>query len=204
VLGALDVERADLVGHDWGAWIGFLLALDHPDRFSQYVALNMYPPWPDRRPTLRAPLVLARLWYQALLATPGLGRALIRRTDFVARMITTGAVHPDAWAPEDVESFVSVVREPGRTEASVHLYRTFLLRELAPYIAGRYRGRRLTVPTLLMIGTRDLAIDAKALGEWERWADDMSVELRDDSGHFIAEELPDLVADRALRRSQAG
>ena len=53
------------------------------------------------------------------------------------------------------------------------------------------------MPTLLLHGTRDIAIDHTRLGDWERWADDMSVELRDDSGHFIAEELPELVADRA-------
>jgi len=35
------------------------------------------------------------------------------------------------------------------------------------------------------------------LGDWRTWADDMAVELRDDSGHFIAEELPELVAARA-------
>ena len=28
-------------------------------------------------------------------------------------------------------------------------------------------------------------------------ADDMTVELRDDSAHFIAEELPEVVAERA-------
>ena len=114
------------------------------------------------------------------------------------RIITTAAVHPDAWTPADVESFVAVVREPRRTVASVRLYRTFLLRELLPYLRGGQVGRRLTVPTRLLHGTRDLAIDHTRLGDWEPWADDMAVELRDDSGHFIAEELPDVVADRAL------
>ena len=86
--------------------------------------------------------------------------------------------------------------------ASVRLYRTFLLRELAPYAAGTHRGRRLRVPTLLLHGTRDLAVDHRRLGDWEAWADRMSVELRDDSGHFIAEELPGVVAERALALSR--
>ena len=45
-------------------------------------------------------------------------------------------------------------------------------------------------------------MDHRRLGDWEAWADDMSVELRDDSGHFIAEELPGVVAERALALSR--
>jgi pimeloyl-ACP methyl ester carboxylesterase len=196
IFDALELERVDLIAHDWGAWAGFLLCLDHPERVRRYLALNMITPWPDP-PSPRGLLGLGRLWYQAVIATPGLGRALIRHTSFVRRLITAGAVHPDAWAEEDLESFESVLREPARASASVRLYRTFLLRELGPFLAGRYRGRRLTVPTVLLHGTHDLALDHRRLGDWKSWADDMAVELRDDSGHFIAEELPELVASRA-------
>jgi pimeloyl-ACP methyl ester carboxylesterase len=196
ILDELGLEQVDLVAHDWGAWIGFLLCLDHPGRIRRYLALNMYPPWPDP-PSPRAALGLWRLWYQVALATPGLGDALIRHTDFVSRVITTGAVHPDAWSPQDLDTFAAVLREPARTRASMRLYRTFLLHELRPFLAGQHRGRRLTVPTLLLHGTRDMAVDHRRLGEWERWTDDMAVELRHDSGHFIAEELPHVVAARA-------
>jgi pimeloyl-ACP methyl ester carboxylesterase len=196
LLDALELDRVDLIAHDWGAWASFILVLDHPERFGHYLALNMYAPW-AAPPSPGGFLGIWRLWYQAALASPGLGQFLIRRTDFVKKMITTAAVHPDAWTPDDVESFAAVVREPERAAVSVDLYRTFLLRELVPYLRGGATGRRLTVPTLLLHGTKDLAIDPTRLGDWERWADDMRVELRDDSGHFIAEELPELVAERA-------
>jgi pimeloyl-ACP methyl ester carboxylesterase len=196
LLDALELERVDLVAHDWGAWAGFLACLDRPERIRSYLALNMPTPWPEP-PSLGGVLSALRLWYQVALSTPGLGSALIRHTDFVKRIISTGAVHPEAWSDGDLEAFAAVLREPARASASVHLYRTFLLRELGPYLRGAHRGRRLTVPTLLLHGTRDLAVDHRRLGDWERWADDMSVELRDDSGHFIAEELPQVVAQRA-------
>jgi pimeloyl-ACP methyl ester carboxylesterase len=196
LLDALEFDRVDLIAHDWGAWIGFLLCLDHADRFSHYLALNMPTPWPDP-PSLRALPNLARLWYQAAISTPGFGRFLIRRTPFVRQIITTGAVHPDAWTADELAAFTTTLKEPERAKASVRLYRTFLARELLPYLRGQFNGRRLTVPTLLMHGTHDLAIDHRALGQWETHADDMAVELRHDSGHFIGEELPDLVVARA-------
>jgi pimeloyl-ACP methyl ester carboxylesterase len=195
LLDALELDRVDLIAHDWGAWIGFILCLDHPERFAHYLALNMYTPWPDP-PSAKAIGVTARLWYQVAIATPGLGRLLIRHTPFVRRLITAGAVNP-AWTEEDLLAFTEPLKVPERASASVHLYRTFLLRELGPYVRGQFNGRRLTVPTLLLHGTRDLAIDHTALGQWRAHADEMELELRDDSGHFIAEELPDVVAARA-------
>ena len=197
ILDELELHRVDLLAHDWGAWIGFTLALDQPDRIAHYLALNMYPPWPEP-PSPGAALGLWRLLYQVAIAAPGLGSLLIRRTDFVRRLITAGAVHGDAWTDEELAIFSDVLREPARAEASVRLYRTFLLRELRPYLAGQHRGRRLSVPTFLLHGTRDLAVDHRRLGEWQAHADDMAVELREDSGHFIAEELPAVVAERAL------
>jgi pimeloyl-ACP methyl ester carboxylesterase len=198
VLDALELERVDLIAHDWGAWIGFLMCIERPERIAHYLALNIVTPWADARPSLSATLGLWRLWYQVALATPVLGRRLLQRTDFVARVITSGAVHRDAWTAADLESFSAVLREPARAAASTQLYRTFLLRELVPFVKGRYRGRRSSVPTLLLHGTRDIAIDHRNLGDWRTWADDMHLELREDSGHFIAEELPDVVAARAL------
>jgi pimeloyl-ACP methyl ester carboxylesterase len=196
LLDALGLDRVDLVAHDWGAWIGFQLCLDHPERFGHYLALNMYTPWPEA-PSLRGLAVTARLWYQVLLSTPGLGTTLIRRTGFVRRLITAGAVHDGVWTEADLAAFADPLREPARAQASVRLYRTFLTRELLPYARGAFVGRRLSVPTLLLHGTKDLAVDHRALGRWPEHADAMQVELREDSGHFIAEELPDVVGARA-------
>jgi pimeloyl-ACP methyl ester carboxylesterase len=196
LLDALGLERVDLVAHDWGAWIGFILCLDHPQRFAHFLALNILPPWPEP-PSLGGLGGVARLWYQALLAAPGVGYALLRHTPFVNRLIVAGAVH-DAWSEQDVRAFAQPLAEPARARASVRLYRTFLLRELKPYLTGAFDERRLTVPTVLLFGTKDLAIDHRRLGPWAEHADDMSVELREDSGHFIAEELPQVVAARAL------
>ena len=41
-------------------------------------------------------------------------------------------------------------------------------------------------------------LTARMLHGYEPYADDMSVELVDDAGHFIAEDCPQLVAERAL------
>jgi pimeloyl-ACP methyl ester carboxylesterase len=200
ILDALGLERVDLVAHDWGAWAGFILALDHPERIRTYLALSMVTPWPDP-PSAGGLFGVWRIWFQFALATPVLGSLLVRRTNFVRRLITTAAVHPDAWTDEDLQSFQAPLREPGRTRATVALYRTFVTRELPAWTRGGAKGRRLTVPTVLMVGTKDPALDHRRLGDWSSNADDMTVELREDSGHFIPEEIPEAVAEQARRLS---
>jgi pimeloyl-ACP methyl ester carboxylesterase len=49
VLDALGVTRTDIVGHDWGAWLGFRLAVDHPDRVRRLVSISMVHPWVMQR-----------------------------------------------------------------------------------------------------------------------------------------------------------
>ena len=64
--------------------------------------------------------------------------------------------------------------------------------------AGRYAALSLTVPTLVLCGTRDLAIPTRILREHAARADALGLELVPDAGHFIVDEKPDLVAGRIL------
>ncbi len=196
LLDALELERVDLIAHDWGAWAGFQMCLDHPKRIGHYLALNMATPWPAP-PSLRGLSGLGRLWYQAALATPGLGPALLSSRPFVSTLIARGSVRREAFSKSDLELYQALLREPARARASMHLYRTFLLRELLPYIRGRFGDRRLEVPTLLFHGMGDPAMDYRSLGRWRENAREMAVEPFEGCGHFSPEEVPQIVADRA-------
>jgi pimeloyl-ACP methyl ester carboxylesterase len=99
---------------------------------------------------------------------------------------------------EELAIYTSRLSEPARADASVLIYRTFLLREFMPLIRGRYRSARLSTPTLLLFGARDFALRPALLKGYEPYADDMQIELAPDSGHFIAEDQPELVTKRAL------
>jgi pimeloyl-ACP methyl ester carboxylesterase len=197
ILDELGLDKVNLIGHDWGGWTGFILALQHPERIKNYIALNIPAPWPPK-PSLGGLLGLWRFGYQVAMSIPPLASLILRRTKFVKAGMVGGSVNRDAWTRDDLELFASLMREPDRIRASSSLYRTFLTREMLPYAKGTNNKTRLTVPTLMIHGKRDPVVDYRRLGEWESHADDMAVELRDDSAHFIADELPDVIADRAL------
>lgn len=195
VLDALGIERVKLVGHDWGGWIGFLLCLKAPERFERYLALNILHPW---LPGIGALFPYAwRFAYQFAVMTPLLGYELHRRGGFVPRVLVAGTTHKEAWDAETIAAFADNLSEPARAHAAVQMYRTFHLREVLPLIRGRYARERLTVPTRMLFGTEDVALRPELLAGYERHADDMEVELVPECGHFIADERPELVAERA-------
>jgi pimeloyl-ACP methyl ester carboxylesterase len=190
VLDALDLERVCLMGHDWGAWSGFLACLAEPERFAAFLALGS--PRPGGRPSARQLLEVWRFGYQVAIASPVLGRRLVADRRVGERVIVGGAVQRQAWTPDDLRAFSAVLAEPARAQASVGLYRTFLAREVARTPHGRLR-----VPTRIMLGARDPAIPVVLLDGADDDADDVRVEIVPDCGHFVPEEHPALVARRA-------
>jgi pimeloyl-ACP methyl ester carboxylesterase len=194
LLDAEGLERVKLVGHDWGGFTGFLLCLHHPERVERFLALNIIHPWPRTR-GVRGLLDAWRLAYQLPLVAPLLGPRLTQVTDYVGFVLRRS--NPGTFTDEEVEAFAAPLREPARAAATAKYYRAFQLRELPALAIGRWRSLRLTVPTLLLFGTGDFAIRPETVQGFEPYADDMRLELVDSIGHFIADERPELVAQRA-------
>jgi pimeloyl-ACP methyl ester carboxylesterase len=194
VLDELGLARVKLVAHDWGGWIGFLLGMRAADRLSRYLALNILHPW--LTPRAMAPH-LWRFWYQWVILTPGLGYRLHRGGRFIPKVLVGGSSNKDAWDEETIHAFSDTFTAPERARAAVQMYRVFNLKETWPIFRGRYFDQRLTVPTRLVFGADDFALRPQLLAGYERHADDMQVELVPGCGHFIADERPQLVAERA-------
>ncbi len=195
LLDALDLKRVRLMGHDWGGWIGFLLCLRHPDRVERFLALNI--PHPFQKSGVR----LGSMWrlsYQGVLASPGFGEWFLRTQPAVVRALVRHALVKHPLNDDQIAIFTDRIREPARARASVLLYRTFLLHELLPVLRGRYCAFRLTTPTKILFGTRDVVLTTDMLKGADAYADDLEVELVATGGHFIAEDEPELVTARAL------
>jgi pimeloyl-ACP methyl ester carboxylesterase len=194
VLDELGLERVKLVGHDWGGWIGFLLCLREPRRIERFLALNIVPPWTTARSMVPH---LWRFWYQWLILSPEIGYRLHRSGAFVPKVLVGGSARRETWDAETLSAFAETFTEPARARAAVQMYRVFNLRETPAIIRGRYAGQRLTVPTRMLFGTDDKALRPEILDGYERYAEDMEIEFVPDCGHFIADEMPELVAKRA-------
>jgi pimeloyl-ACP methyl ester carboxylesterase len=191
LLDALGIERVRLVGHDWGGYASFLAAVRSPDRISALLACSTPLPWVKLTPRLAAEAW--RSWYAVVMATIG-GPFLTRRPGAFADFITgPGISREEAW------DYTRLLTRPHSARATELLYRAYL-RTLADFVLGRGEPHgRLTVPTRVLHGQRDPAVvEALVTGDFSQHADDLKVEVVEGAHHFLPEERPGLVSERAL------
>jgi pimeloyl-ACP methyl ester carboxylesterase len=194
LLDALDLERVRVIGHDWGGWTTLLLGLQHPERIERMVVLNVPHLWP--RLSLRGVGQIPRAWYAAINATPGLG-PLVHRHPVMPRTILRFGAPRGTFTAKELASYTDSFRDRARAQGMSELYR-YYHRAFLQAARGGFRSDRLTVPTLLLFGRRDRFISYRLVEEdVGDHADDFRVELVPGPGHFIVNERPELVSDRA-------
>jgi len=184
LLDALGLDRVDVAGHDWGGFTTLLLAARHPDRVRKAVALSAPHPWVEVTPRLA--LETWRAWYALPLAAGLLERDVRLAAWFIRR---------EGVPAEDVEIYAERLREPARASATTRLYRSYL-RTVAATARGAVPEPRTSVPTLLMIGARDMAVTPKLAAGIERGGDDMRSERIPGAGHFVCDTHAHVVAER--------
>jgi pimeloyl-ACP methyl ester carboxylesterase len=193
LLDTLGLERVRIVGHDWGAYTGLLTALRAPERVSALLACSTALPWVPMNAKVVAEVW--RSWYAVAMAVAG-RPLLTRRPEVLERGIQGPGI-----SEADARAYVALVARPASARATTLLYRAYL-RTLRNVVLGRGgwgADGHLTVPTRLLFGTRDPALaPAIVAGDHSAHADDLTVELVEGAHHFIPEERPELVIERAL------
>ena len=190
LLDRLGLDRVRFVGHDWGGWVGMLAGLREPERIERLVVMSIPHPWQDRP----HPRQIVNGVYQLVAAGPA-GK-LAQQLGF-ARLVLKAGRSVGSFSDEELDTYDSVQRDPDAAEATVQLYRSFLLRELPPWANGDFKSTRLTVPALWLVGENDPLAGAADDG-WRDYADDMELEFLPEASHFLPEELPKDVLDRLL------
>jgi pimeloyl-ACP methyl ester carboxylesterase len=175
LLDVLELERTDLVGHDWGGFTSLLLAARHPERFRKVVAFSTPHPWVKITPRLA--LESWRAWYAVLFAA-----GLAERTPKLAEL----GLRREGVAPEP---YVARLHEPARAQATTRLYRSYL-RTLRATVRGGTEEPRPRSEVLLCIGEKDRLVSPR-LG-----AGPANFEVIPGAGHFVCDTHGNLVAER--------
>ncbi|MFC9530218.1 alpha/beta hydrolase [Streptomyces sp. NBC_01474] len=195
LLDALGLDRVTLVGHNWGAGVGFRLCQRAPERFRAFLALNMAHPWTRHRDVLPN---LWRMWFTAFIEYPVLGRLVLRHWPAFTRYLLRRAVaNPAAWRDADLAEFTEAAQ--ASAHAGQAMFWQYVVRDIPAGFRGTHRRRRLTVPTLVLGGEHDPVMPPALLRGGDPNADDLTVRVVPGAGHHLHEERPELVAE-ALRK----
>lgn len=182
VLDALGVERAHVVGHDWGGVVAWNLGGRHADRLRTLTVVST--PHPIAFATAmrdESTDQAARSSYMFFFRrdSPEPEGRLLRDDSQALRDLMAGSGLPDC------EFYVDVLRDPATLTAALNWYR-----------ASRTRDgeglESVSVPTLYVWGTEDLALGRAAA---ERTGDYVSgpyrFEVLEGAGHWVAETHPE-------------
>ncbi len=191
ILDALGLERVTLVTHDYSAFMGWRIAFDHPDRLDALVALGAPHPW--FRPSAAMAAQLWRVWFQPVLAMPGLGPLVARggRQGVVRYMLDWGRPTFDE---AERQTFLAAWRSREHARGLSSIYRRLILPGMAALARGPYDGRHLAVPTRIVLAGDDPVIREASAGPWRGTADDLQTSTAERAGHYIANDRPDAVA----------
>lgn len=190
LLDALELQRVSLLAHDFGADVAFRICLRAPERVESLVVLNMTHPWPKQRQLLPN---LWRMWFTAFWEYPILGRWVLRHWPAFTRFLLRREVaDTDGWHDADLDEFVEGTQHSARAEQS--LLWQYILRDIPALIGRTRRHQRLAAPTLMLAGAKDPVIPPSLLAGADKHADRLEVRVIADTGHYLHEERPAIVA----------
>ena len=186
--------RVHLIGHDWGAVIGSLVAAAAPERLASLTMMAV----PHLRPVpgmLRVlPRQLRNSWYVLFFQLRLLSDAALRRGDFALIDRLWRDWSPGYAAPADEMRLLKrTFRQPGVAAAALRYYRqVFDPLSRANAEAWRLLGARIQVPTLALTGADDGCMDTRLFDSMRPQDFPRGLEVRRirGSGHFLHLERP--------------
>jgi pimeloyl-ACP methyl ester carboxylesterase len=196
LMTALDLPRAHVVGHDWGANVAWALAAWHPDRVQTLTAVSVPHPGAYTAAYRADPEQKERSAYIRLFWQEGKAEEVLL-ADGARRLRRMLGTEAETGIPaEAVDEYASVLSAPGALTAALNWYRA---------MSSGTRVDPVQVPTTYVWSDGDVAIGRTAA---EACADFVTgdyrfVELRGVT-HWIPEQAPGELATAILARVGLG
>ena len=182
ILDLLGIERAHVVGHDWGAALSWLLAALQPDRVDHLVALSVGHPaaFADAGLSQRE-----KSWYMLLFQFPGVAEKWLSENDWAN--FRAWSQHPDA------DAAIAELEAGESLTPALNWYRANVPPE--SLIAPRLALPPVQAPTMGIWSDGDRFLtEAQMTGSQEYVQGSWRYERLAGPGHWMQLEAPDVVS----------
>jgi pimeloyl-ACP methyl ester carboxylesterase len=189
LVDALDYEKVNLVGHDWGALVGWTLGIQHPERLHRLGILNVPHPAVMKRFLQRDPGQMVRSLYALFFQLPWLPEMSMRIGNWSGASLgirRSGNSH--AFTDEDIKKYKEAWSQPGAVTAMLNWYRA----------AFRYQSQitndmQVHVPTLMLWGVKDFALTYRMARPSLDYCEKGNLIFFPDASHWVQHEEADEV-----------
>jgi len=179
VLDAVGAARAHVVGHDWGAALGWGLAALVGDRVDHLVTLSVGHPTAFRLAGLAQQ---ERSWYMLLFQFPGLAEQWLSDNGWAN--LREWSRHPD------LDGVIADLERDGSLTPSLNWYRANIPPEA--WVSAPFELPPVQAPTMGVWSSGDFAlIEAQMTGSAAFCANEFRYERLDGPGHWMQFDAPD-------------
>ena len=190
ILDALDIKKAKLVAHDWGAMIGWLLAGTYPERFESYTAISVG----HAKAYAAAGFEQKKKgWYVLFFQLEGIAEKAFMANDW-AIFRKTVHDHPE------VDHWIEDLSRPGRLSAGMNWYRANLSK------LWKAEFPRVTIPVFGIWSTDDVALAEDQMIESAAYVDaTWQYERIENVSHWVPVDAPEVLSEKLIeyfKRSQ--
>jgi haloacetate dehalogenase len=192
LMASLGFQKFALVGHDRGGRVAHRLALDHPDRLTKLAILDIVPTYKVLHSVTNELATANFHWWFLIQKTP-LPETLIGNSAEVWLRSRFERIPPGILSKEAFAEYLRSLTLPGSIHGSCEDYRAGATIDLTHDAADL--DHKISCPVLILWGER---------GVWPKLYDVLAVWRERGSqvegkqvptGHFIAEERPDILLD---------
>ena len=195
LIDAAGRERAVLIGHDWGAAVGWQVALRAPERLTALVILNVPHPRVMQRYLRHSLDQLRRSAYIGFFQLPWLPEWVLgrRKGAMLAKAMETSSL-PNTFTTPEMDRYREAWGQPGALTAMLNWYRAAVRVRTPPA-----ETETVPVSTLVLWGAKDRFLDrAMARPSAERCAQG-ELTMIEDATHWVHHERPQQVNAHILK-----
>ena len=175
VMDQTGTKSCCLVGHDWGAIIGWAFAISHPERVERYVAVSVGHPRAFSKSGIEQKL---RSWYAVSFQFKGIAEKVTKAHDWlIMRRLTNN--HPET------TRWIADMSRPGRLTAGMNWYRANLVKMLVSDFPN------VKVPVMGIWSTGDKYLTERQMKDSASYVDaSWRYERIEGSSHWIPLDAP--------------
>ena len=189
LIKALDYEKVNLVGHDWGALVAWMLAIKHPEKLHRLGIINVPHPVVMKRFLQRDLEQMRRSLYALFFQLPWLPEMSMRIGNWRgASLGIRRSGMPSAFTDEDIEKYKEAWSQPGAITSMLNWYRA-----AARYQPEITNGMRVPIRTLILWGVQDFALSRRMARPSLDYCDDGNLIFFPDATHWVQREEADEV-----------
>jgi pimeloyl-ACP methyl ester carboxylesterase len=180
ICDSLDIKRFDLVGHDWGAIVAWMLAAHHPSRVRSFTAVSVPHPeaFADAYASLDSNQREMSSYIDVFRAEGDAGEKMLAGEDGAG---LRQLFEQQGLSPEAVAGHAAIHEQPEALTAAMNWYR-------ATHPTMMRGVPRVSIPTLFVWGTLDPAISRDAAEGCAQYVTGpYRFEVLESVGHWIPE-----------------